>query len=195
MILVCKNLPRIIVGRELLCGGGLARRYAHESRGEAAPASRAQLAAEVVAARADGARGEDERQHVSVQEHVEKIDAPQAYVDCRERPVGRDAANQRADACTRYAVRATGATYAATAFHSKAAETRSPKIWTISSIAWARAGGDHGAEISGRTSPNGAIIDIQRLSHGCMFWRCSGPTPFHVRPGVRSSEAARSAVA
>ena len=44
-------------GAGLLCRGGLARQDAHESRGEAAPASRAQLAAEVVATRAaDGAR-------------------------------------------------------------------------------------------------------------------------------------------
>ena len=94
MILVCKNLPRIIVGRELLCGGRLARQDAHESRGEAAPAARAQLATEIVAARADAARRargrrrttRDEREHVGVSEDVDEVDAPQGYVDHRERP-------------------------------------------------------------------------------------------------------------
>ena len=84
MILVCKNLTRIIVGREPLGWHGLARHYAHESRGEAAPAARAQLAAEVVAARADGARSEDERQDIGVSEDVDEVDAPQEYVDCSE---------------------------------------------------------------------------------------------------------------
>ena len=95
-MLVCKNLPRIIVGRELLCGRGLARQDAHESRRETAPAARAQLAAEVVAARADRtrrARGRrrttrDERQHVGVSEDVDEVDAPEEYVcECRTRPI------------------------------------------------------------------------------------------------------------
>ena len=59
----------------------VAFRYVHHI---GPPASRAQLAAEVIAARADGARrargrrrtSRDERQDVGVQENVEKIDAP-----------------------------------------------------------------------------------------------------------------------